>query len=114
MVEADALLHEALARQSRVTRLYADRGPSADAIEELVAVVDDLHAEFGQQPAVELAGDLEAAHGQDDVGHAVYVDRHWSCLSPSGSQTQSASESETPLRVAAARNVPLPDGMSHR
>jgi hypothetical protein len=62
MVQTDTLLDEALASQHRSARFDVNRGSSANAIEELVAVVDYLHAEFRQQLAIELASDLEPAH----------------------------------------------------
>src|SRR4030081_2194055 len=114
MVNPDTLLHEALAGQGGVTWLDANRGSRADAVEQLIAVVDRLHAELGQQLAIELASDLEAADRQDHVSHAVDFDGHWSSLSPSGSQTQRKSECETPLRVAAARNERSHGEVSHR
>src|SRR5713101_4407016 len=82
MVQANSLLYETVPGQRRIAWLDADGGAGADAIEELVAVVDHLHAEFRQQLAIELAGDLEAAHGQDDVSHAIYFDGHRPRLSP--------------------------------
>ena len=54
------------------------QGP--DAVEQLIAIVDRLHAEFRQQLAVELAGDLEAAHRQYHVSHPVDFDCH--CRAP--------------------------------
>jgi hypothetical protein len=79
-MQADALLLEALGSQRRVARFDADRRPAADAVKELVAVEDRLHAELGQQLAIEVAGEVEPAHRQDDVGHAVDLDGH-SCAS---------------------------------
>ena len=64
MVQADPLLDEALASQRRIAWLDADRSPRADAVEEPVAVEHHLHPELGQEPAIELAGNLEAAHRQ--------------------------------------------------
>src|SRR5947208_1808390 len=82
MVQANSLLYETVPGQRRIAWLDADGGSRADTIEELIAVVDHLHAEFWEQLAVEFAGDLEAAHGQDDVSHAIYFDGHRPRLSP--------------------------------
>jgi len=76
VVQAHALLHEAFASQRRVAGFDADRGSSANAVEQFVAVEHRLHPEFGQQLAVEFAGDLEAAHRQDHVCHPVDFDCH--------------------------------------
>jgi hypothetical protein len=75
-MQADPLLHEALANQGRIARFDSDRSPSADAIEEPVAIKNWLHSEFREQFAIELAGDLEPAHRQDDVSHSIDTDRH--------------------------------------
>jgi hypothetical protein len=78
VMQPDSLLHEALAGMFRVARLDTDRGTRSDAIEKPVAVEHDFHSELGQQLAVKLACFREAAHGQDDMRHAVDVDRHGS------------------------------------
>jgi hypothetical protein len=52
-MQADPLLHEALADQSRIARFDSDSGSSADAIEEPVAIEHRLHAEFGEQFAID-------------------------------------------------------------
>ena len=64
MMQADPLLDEALARQCWIASLDADRSPRADALEEPLAVEHHLHRELGQEPTIELAGNLEAAHRQ--------------------------------------------------
>jgi hypothetical protein len=79
VVQADALLLEALGSQRRVAGFDADRRPAADAVKEHVAVEYRIHSELGQQHAIEVAGDVEPAHRQDDVGHAVDLDGHCSC-----------------------------------
>ena len=56
MMQAYPLLHETLPGECRVARLDADRGARADAIEQLLTVVDDLHAELGQPALIEGAG----------------------------------------------------------
>jgi len=76
VVQADPLLNETLARQGGITGLNADRGTGADAIEQLGAVVDRLHAELRQQLSVEGARRIKLAHCQDDVGHPVNVNLH--------------------------------------
>src|SRR5246127_463875 len=76
MLQAHPLRDEALASQRLIAWLDADRSPRADAVEEPVAVEHHLHPELGQEPAVELAGNLEAAHRQDHVRHSVDFDRH--------------------------------------
>ena len=68
MVQADPLLNETLASQGGITGLNADRRASADAIEQLVAVVDRLHAELGEQLPIEGAGRIKLAYRQNDVG----------------------------------------------
>src|ERR1700733_3358686 len=73
-MQADTLLNEAFASQRRITRFDANRGPRTHAVEELVVVGDHLHTELREQLAVEGAGQIELAHSQDDVGHAVDVD----------------------------------------
>jgi hypothetical protein len=75
-MQADPLLHEALADQSRIARFDSDSGSSADAIEEPVAIEHRLHADFGEQFAIELAGDLKPTHRQDDVSHSIDTDCH--------------------------------------
>src|SRR5580704_18641148 len=81
MVQADPLLDEALVSQRRIAWFDADRSPRADAVEEPVAVEHHLHPELGQEPTIELAGNLEAAHRQDHVRHSVDFDHH-QVLSP--------------------------------
>src|SRR5215471_1042744 len=78
-MQTDPLLHEALANQSRISRFNSDSGSSA--IEEPVPIEHRLHAEFGEQFAIELAGDLKPAHRQDDVSHSIDTDCHRSRLS---------------------------------
>ena len=73
-MQADTLLDEAFASQCRIARFDANRGASTDAVEEFVVVGDHLHAALGKQSAVEGAGQIESAHGENDVGHAVDVD----------------------------------------
>src|ERR1700756_1812467 len=100
MLQADPFLDEALASQRRIAWLDADRSPRADAVEEPVAVEHHLHPELGQEPTIELAGDLEMAHRQDHVRHSVDFD-HYQVLSsrrftnsiqtPFGCQTASIS-----------------------
>ena len=58
-LQAHPLLHEPFAGQRRITRLDADRGSSADAIEEFVAVEYRLHSELRQELTVEGAGQIE-------------------------------------------------------
>jgi hypothetical protein len=79
VVQADTLLHEAFANQSRITGLDADRGSSANAVEKPIAIVDRLHAEFRQELAVEGPSQVEPAHCQDDMGHSIDLDRHRPC-----------------------------------
>jgi hypothetical protein len=57
-MQADPLLHEALANQGWIAGFDSNCGSSADAIEESVAIEHWVHAEFGEQFAIELAGDL--------------------------------------------------------
>jgi len=68
-MQADPLLHKALADQSRIARFDFDSGSGADAIKEPVAIEHRLHAEFGEQFAIELAGDLKPAHRQYEPFH---------------------------------------------
>jgi hypothetical protein len=75
-MQADPLLYEALANQSGIARFDADSSSSADAIEEPSAIQHRLHAEFGEQFAIEFAGDLKPAHLQDDVRHSIDTDCH--------------------------------------
>jgi hypothetical protein len=58
VVQADTRLLEARGSQRRVARFDADRRPPADAVRELVAVEYRLHAELGQQLAIEVAGEV--------------------------------------------------------
>jgi hypothetical protein len=55
MVKSDAILLETLALVLLRTALDAQSGPAADVIDEIVAVVDFLHAEKRQKLAVEYA-----------------------------------------------------------
>jgi hypothetical protein len=75
-MQADPLLHKALADQSRIARFDFDSGSGADAIKEPVAIEHRLHAEFGEQFAIELTGNLKSAHRQDDVRHSIDTDCH--------------------------------------
>jgi hypothetical protein len=48
MMQPNSLLDKSFTGQRGVTRFDANRRSSANAVEELVTVVDRLHAEFGQ------------------------------------------------------------------
>jgi hypothetical protein len=75
------LLHEPFGRKRRIARFDADRGSSADAVEEFVAVKHGLHSKRRRELAIKGAGLIEAAHRQDDVSHAIYSD-HVFALKP--------------------------------
>ena len=64
VVQADTSLHEALAAYAASRRRDAERGATADAVEELVDVEHRLQAEERQQLAVESARRGEVAHGE--------------------------------------------------
>ena len=74
MMQPNSLLNKSFAGQRGVTRLDANRSSSANAVEELVTVVDRLHAEFGQYPAVKGPGEVEPAHSENDMGHPIDLD----------------------------------------
>src|ERR1700733_13632675 len=76
MVKPDAVLLETLTLMLLRTSLYTKRCAAADVIDKIVAVVDFLHAEKRQKLAVEYARCVEIARCQDDVRHAVDLDRH--------------------------------------
>jgi hypothetical protein len=46
VMQADTLLHEAFASQSRIAGFDANRGSSANTVKKPIAIVDRLHAEF--------------------------------------------------------------------
>src|ERR1700730_8622435 len=71
MVQADACLLER--RSGMLWRRLADpeRGASADAVIEFVAVDHRLQADKGQQFAVEFAGAFEIRRGENNVRDAV-------------------------------------------
>jgi len=60
--------------------LHANGRAGADVIAEIVARKDSLHAEFGEQIAVEFFRFFELTDGQNDMCHAVDVDHL--CLYP--------------------------------
>ena len=82
MMQADAVLHEARIRMFLGAALDAERGAAAHVIEEIVAVIDLLQAEEGQQLAIEGARLLPLADREDDVRHAVDFDHALSSSSP--------------------------------
>ena len=73
-MQADTLLNEAFASQCRITGFDTNRGASAGAVEEFIAVEYRLHSKLRQELTIEGAGQIEPAHRQDDVGHAVNFD----------------------------------------
>jgi hypothetical protein len=56
-LQAHSLLYEAFPSQRRVAGFDADRGSSANAVEQLFAVEHRLHPEFRQEFAIELASE---------------------------------------------------------
>jgi hypothetical protein len=58
--------------------LNADRSPATNAVEEAFTIEYRLHAEVRQEFPVEGAGDLEPAHREHDMSHAIDLDRHGS------------------------------------
>ena len=74
MMQADPVGNEALLAVLLGAALDADRGAAADVIEEVVAVIDFLQAEEGQQLAIEGARLFPLADGEDDVRHPVDFD----------------------------------------
>src|SRR6202035_5399012 len=79
-MQTHTLLDEAFASQRRIARFDANRGARTDTVEELIVVGDHLHTELRKQFAVEFAGQIEPAHCENDMGHAVYVDHDESPL----------------------------------
>jgi hypothetical protein len=76
MVEANALLHEALTLIDRIARLDADCRSRPDEVGKFRAVEYWLHAARGQESGVESPRSAEVTHGQDDMCHAVDAN-HW-------------------------------------
>jgi hypothetical protein len=85
MMQPNALLHETLPREYRIARLESDRSASADAIKQLLSIVDDPHPELGQQSPIEGTGGVELANRQNHVSHPVDLNRHQARPSPSDS-----------------------------
>ena len=75
-MQSDTLLDEGFALILLGTGLDADRRSSAYAVVEALAIEHRRHAKPRQQLAVEGARKVEPADGQDDVRHAVDLDRH--------------------------------------
>src|SRR5262249_52289436 len=95
----------------RLAWLDANRSPRADTVEEPVAIEHHLHPELGQQPTIELAGNLETAHRQDHVRHSVDFYRHRvRSLSPrrSTNSTQMPFGCQTASISARARASSMP------
>src|SRR5216683_3519274 len=82
VMQADPVLHERRAGVLAGAALDAERGAAADVIEEVVAVIDLLHAEEGQQLGIKGARLLPVADRQDDVRHTVHFDHAFSLPSP--------------------------------
>ena len=74
MMQPDPVLREAFVGVFLGAALDADRRAAADMVEEVVAVIDLLHAEEGQQSRIEFPRLFPLAHGQDDMGGAVDFD----------------------------------------
>ena len=76
MMQTNAILLEAFAFELRIAFANPNRGPGADVVAKIRAVVDLGHAKLRQQTGVECAGFVELADCQDNVSHSVDVD-HW-------------------------------------
>jgi hypothetical protein len=75
-VQPHALLNKTLVAMGRIAWLNADRCPTADTVEEPLAIEHGLHAKVRKKFPVELAGDTELAYCEHDVSHAIDLDCH--------------------------------------
>jgi hypothetical protein len=76
MVQPDTLLHEAFVLMFRRTGFNADCRPATYAIEKPIPVEHRRHSEPRQKPAIESSCGRKVTHGQHNMCHPIYFDRH--------------------------------------